>query len=322
MAGPTEDVHFGPPFDFPDGDVYLRSADGILFRIHKAVLSATCLTFHEMFASGFAEEHWDSLPVVPLLASEEGIEEVAAFLGIVYSTGSALPGDMDFIRRVLEMGRKYQVDGVRAHCDPALASHPVLRGKPLTFYALACEFRLERTAQVSASECVTQNVDLLLRRQDQLQQLRLLSGEDLYRLYDYRQRCTDTVAMIRDDGTGWNHNASLMRKHEGDTGVEWKHTSSSQCSLEENYHVSDDDSLRPRRWRQNYLRACAEALRTCPNSASVVDVILTGPALTEAQQCPTCGPEALRALHSLSQSLREYFENRFAGVRHLNPPNL
>jgi hypothetical protein len=296
MAGPTEDVHFGPPFDFPDGDVYLRSADGILFRVHKAVLSATSITFREMFASGFADERRDSLPVVPLLAAEEGKAEVAAFLGIVYPVGSSLPGDLDFVRRVLEMGRKYQVDGVRAHCDPVLASHPVLGGKPLAFYAFACEFRLERTAQVSASECVTQNVDLLLHRHDQLQQLRLLSGEDVYRLYDYRKRCTDiVVAYIEHRYRDWYLGVRFMRKHEGDTGYGQTSTSSLHCPLEVEFHFLDD-YFRPRRWWGDYLRACVEMLRICPNSASVTDVKLTGPALIVAQQCPICAPEALKGL--------------------------
>jgi hypothetical protein len=299
MAGPTEDVHFGPPFDFPDGDVYLRSADGTLFRVHKAVLSVTSVTFCEMFASGSADEHRDSLPIVPLLAAEEGKAEVAAFLRIVYTVASSTPGTLDLIRRVLEMGRKYQVNGVRSHCDLLLVSHPALKGSPLTCYALACTFRLERTARISAAECVTQNVDLLLHLPYQLQQLRSLSGEDIFRLYEYRKRCTDAVtAFTQSIGRSETilkstfGSAIFVRKHEGDMGYGRGSTSYSECPLDMHYHLQNKDLLRPRQWWADYLRACITMLRACPDPTSVMDIRLTGPALVAAKQCSMCSRHA------------------------------
>jgi hypothetical protein len=84
MATPTEQTDFGAPFDYTDGDVYLRSVDGARFRVHKLQLSTASVTFRELFASGNADTQRHSIPVVPLLASEEDKAAIAAFLQIVY----------------------------------------------------------------------------------------------------------------------------------------------------------------------------------------------------------------------------------------------
>jgi hypothetical protein len=198
---------FGAPFDCADGDAYLRSADGVHFRVHKAILSVASVTFRELFASGSgsADAQRNGLPVVPLLAADEGKATVEAFLRMIYPVGFPSLDDITLIRRVLEFVRKYQADVVRANLAEILLRHSQMKDVPLSFYAIACVHRMEEVARVSALECVTQGLDGIVKREDQRDEFLVLNNVDIHRLHAYRDRCSIAINDASSFESIWLH---------------------------------------------------------------------------------------------------------------------
>jgi hypothetical protein len=295
MAASTEHTDFGPPFDYTDGDVYLRSADGVHFRVHKAYLSLACVTFREMFASGDADTQRNGLPIVQLLAPEEGKAAVAGFLRVIYPVGHpSWDDDITLIRRVLELGRKYQADAVRTNLEPILRHHPLMKSMPLTFYAIACAYRMESVARASALECVIQGLDRVVRQLDQREEILALNNVDLYRLHEYRDRCSRALESASSFSCFWLHYRQevldyRLRSGMGLPAFLQEHAPDSACLVHLSKWDGTEDALCSlREWWVTYLKSCAKELKETPLPELVKSGALTGEALLFAGMCDQC----------------------------------
>jgi hypothetical protein len=295
---------FGPPFDFDDGDVYLRSVDGCHFRVHRTLLSTASHTFREMLSAGFGDEQRNGLPVIPFLAAEEHETTVAAFLRIIYPVAFPVLEYIADFRDVLEMGHKYQAESVRSWVEPLLSFHPLAKSQPMATYAVACMYRLEAAARVAAQECVAQDLDVILKRQDQLTHVRLLSGQDLYHLLEYRIRCT---AHVNQEWARVTHRLCDGSKL-GPAVFNSRHpVLGSDCHGGEEVKISAKVGAKvPRAWFGAYIQACAAAIRTRVDPAVVSTVSLTGPVFAAVQRCSTCcsvvDPAALEQFFKLLEA--------------------
>jgi hypothetical protein len=318
MAIPTEQTDFGAPFDYTDGDVYLRSVDGVHFRVHKLLLSTASVTFRELFASGSADTQRHSIPVIPLLAPEEDKAAVAAFLQIIYPVAFPSLQDIPLVRRVLELGRKYQADVIHAYIEGVLLQHPRLKLSPVTFYGIACIYRIERVAREAALECATQDLDAILRRQDQTDELALLSGADIHRLFDYRQRCASSLLSASSFQEIWDNcvicelmdnyrDAPVyLRRHTDDDGPD-PGGPNRPCPVEDDYDMTQFVmGMHPRKWWTDYVSGCIKAIRAHPQPAVVRSPELVGRALVSAGRCEACRDLAPAHLQTFVNNLERH----------------
>jgi hypothetical protein len=306
-----DDSNFGPPFDFADGDVYLRSVDGCHFCVHKALLSVASHTFREMLSAEFGGEERNGLPVIPFVGPEEDKFVVAAFLQIIYPLGTftSHSDSLDVIHQTLELGRKYQCDRVRDFFNSVLPSHADLKRYPIRFYALGCVYQLEHVARAAALEAISQDLDLVLKRHQQFSHLRILSGDAVVRLFAFRASCTDAVH----SAGGYESALQLCRTtavfledhhdKEALTGNPNCPVDGDLLTLLHEDHVLGDPEALPRAWWTTYIDACMKELSTFPSPAVVRRVTVTGPALMAASNCKQC---CKRASDDLETFIQQY----------------
>jgi hypothetical protein len=326
---------YGSPFDCADGDVYLRSADGVHFRVHKVLLSLSSLTFRDMLVAvdGEHDEQRNGLPVVPLLGAEEQATEVAGFLRIIYPFPSPHLDDLTLVRRVLEMGKKFQAEVIAAHFEAILPTHLLLKEGPVMCYALACIYRMENVARASALECVLRgNLDTLLAPEDELSSFRLLGGLEIYRLLDFRRRCIKALVSASHPHNVWEEwkqkiplmhmmgdfvpmdGLVFLRKHPGDFSAE--ESSTCRCPKEATgtiYSMLKGGDY-PREWWLIYLRECKDALRACPRPGVIRSVEIVGKALLAAGQCSTCRPQAVEHMRLFVDTFERLLQDALNSV--------
>jgi hypothetical protein len=101
---------FGPPFDHADGDLILRSSDGMDFVVHRFMLGLASPFFKE-FPFDISGRRERGLPVIPLLG--EDYKTVERLLRFVYSNSVEQPYlgalSRNETRGLFEAARKYDL---------------------------------------------------------------------------------------------------------------------------------------------------------------------------------------------------------------------
>lgn len=136
------------PFDnrHSDADVVLRTPDGTLFYVHKAVLRIASLFFSQMFSlpqphsstqTSACEDH--SPPIIPVSEDPQTIEQL---LRMCYPVDRpARRGEARTLRSTLGAALKYDMPLVTTLLTQSLRSH--LHDRPLYVFAVAHQLGLE-----------------------------------------------------------------------------------------------------------------------------------------------------------------------------------
>jgi hypothetical protein len=184
---------------------------------------------------------------------------------------------------------------------------------PVTFYGIACIYRLERVAREAALECATQDLDAILRRQDQTDELALLSGTDIHRLFDYRQRCASELLSTSSFQEIWD--TCVINELE-DRHREAPAYLRQPCPMEDDEDVLQFAmGLHPRKWWTDYVCACVKAIRAHPRPAVVSSPELVGRALVSAGRCEACQDKASAHLQTFVENLEARLKWTLGQVR-------
>jgi hypothetical protein len=302
---------FGPPFDFADGDVYLRSVDGCCFRAHKAILCMASATIRDL---GFdmaaaANDQQNGLPVHPFVApgEEEGV--IANFLRLVYLLGPPLFACTGDVRVLLELCRKYQAEVVITRLEQVLVAEPILKAHPLGLYALACVYRLEKVARAAAHESLRD--PLLLQGLERKEDIVMLTGTDLYHLFEYRRKVADAAVAIALPSSTLNFN-------DNDARCWW---TCQYCSSDSTFGtrqivlVLKMKNHYARAWWVAYMKQCQVALKTTPLPEAVSRNDLVYHAVAKAGSCSTCVTSAAKDMCSFVPSFERAVEDATSKVR-------
>ncbi|TCD62585.1 hypothetical protein EIP91_006659 [Steccherinum ochraceum] len=147
------------PFDRPDGDVVLLSADHVKFACHKATLSIASPLFADMFSLPQAPQaagqrssdgslEADGTPIVPVSESSKVLE---TFLRLIYPVDTPALDDPEHNVEVLCASRKYQISEARPGLVLLIqAIHAYTLSHPLQAFALSCLYLMEDEALLAA----------------------------------------------------------------------------------------------------------------------------------------------------------------------------
>ncbi|VDC03555.1 unnamed protein product [Peniophora sp. CBMAI 1063] len=181
----------GAPFDAPDADIILRSADGVHFKFHKQYLTRALYGFEHILGTGelngigAAEERQNGLTVIPLPESTPVLD---LFLRVLFPVELGCPviGDhLGHMPGVCKALSKYCVRNMPAGVRDGLLLASVQ--KPELVYAITCPYdSLSNVTKVAAKHTLRD-----ARRLDDLpaEVVAEISGLQYHALTQYQIAC-------------------------------------------------------------------------------------------------------------------------------------
>jgi len=187
-----------PPFDNPHADLILRSADGVNYRVMKAIMAEASPVFRDMLSlpqpGVTSEDHRiatviDGTPVVQLTEKADTLDAV---LRGCYPTSSPEMKDLTLIDNFLGAVIKYDMAFLIRDARKALWTPEIQRrGEAMKVYVIACRYQLEEEARNAAKD--TLRSPYLLPYVPELENTTVLA---YYRLLDYHRRATAAILSL------------------------------------------------------------------------------------------------------------------------------
>ena len=144
------------PFNDPDADVVLCSADNVHFRVYKLLLGLASPVFKDMFrlpqpppAPGSADE--SGRPIIPITEDRRTVDTMLRFC---YPSTTATLDNLGDVRAVLEALIKYDMRNDLPLVRNRLASPDFIKKEPLRVFAIAYRYKLKEEAILAVKESV------------------------------------------------------------------------------------------------------------------------------------------------------------------------
>ena len=175
-------------FDWPDGDVILRSTHPTGsrdFRVHKLFLSYASPVFRDMFKLPQPSSPASEVDIVDLADPPQVLELILRF---VYPCPSPVISDLTLLPEVLILADKYDIEVVRSGLRPSLTN--LAKTEPLRAYAIACRLGLEDEMKIASSHTLSINIPTLARLPDEF---KLIPATEYHRLIHLHARYRDAI---------------------------------------------------------------------------------------------------------------------------------
>ncbi|OCH91502.1 hypothetical protein OBBRIDRAFT_689988, partial [Obba rivulosa] len=135
----------------PPPDLAIRSSDGVVFYVQKAILCIASHTFAAMCGGTDSFARFEE-PGLPGLILTEDAKTLDALFRICYPVENPELKSVAVIFAVMEASRKYMVDVGTHACIKAIMHPDFLKQDPFSVFAIACHFQLTDDAHVAAKE--------------------------------------------------------------------------------------------------------------------------------------------------------------------------
>jgi hypothetical protein len=197
---------FGKPFDRRDADLIIRSCDQVDFRVHKAVLGTASVVFEDMFTAPGPSAHEKGQEDAVLSLTEDS-KTLHRLLTAIYPVDPSVPETPEDALFLLATCQKYQMDSTAIRIRSLLKERtPPLFTALDSFraYGIASRYHLKEEALLAARLTLERPMNFNSCGED----LRFISGADLFRLWGYHTECTKAVRncinkMKRTSGEGF-----------------------------------------------------------------------------------------------------------------------
>jgi hypothetical protein len=172
------------PFNSPDHDIVLRSADGVDFHHFKLILSLVS----PMFASMFTLPQNGSELAVPVIPMTEPSTTLYPLLLLSFPSAGADPifNSIDDASAVLEAAKKYEMDAIIHRIGDLIAAQ-FLSTHSLDVYAVSCLAGWQHHARTAAVRSL--KIRDLGRPSSGFAGMRAISAFDYHRLLKYHYEC-------------------------------------------------------------------------------------------------------------------------------------
>ncbi|KAJ7122693.1 hypothetical protein C8R43DRAFT_1032271 [Mycena crocata] len=181
---PSESFIPTPPFDDPDADVILRSADGVDFRVHRLVLSLASPFFKGMFT---LPQPNSVSPTIPTISMAESAAVLDRALRFWYPGAEPTEiASLDELREVLEaLVLKYDMQFLVPSSKKHLREY--LEQDPVAVFAIACRHGWKEIALEAAKH----SLKLPLRTFELIRpgQLNCITADTYHTLLQYHSQC-------------------------------------------------------------------------------------------------------------------------------------
>ncbi|KDQ61456.1 hypothetical protein JAAARDRAFT_54822 [Jaapia argillacea MUCL 33604] len=290
----TDKQHSAPTtssvFNYPNADVVVQSYDGVLFRVHKVILSLASPVFADMFALGKRSDvQIDTLPVVPAMEDFETAPVVEAILRFCYPVNGAKLEAVADLYPVLKAAKKYMIEEALKSLRPSLVEMSTREPLQAFVYAASLRFDVETRATAKNSLRVP-----LPSAADEAE-LDLISGRTYQRLLKFRLQSIDRVHnLFRDDS--WIDRRSFF-----------------QGCLDCCAQVVDQDGAKDVQWVagwwREYMRLAELALEKSVTGEAVLDQDILLPPTLMAASCGQCKNRAITTLRRFSKVLADQVDS-------------
>lgn len=179
------------PFDHPDTDIIIRSADGGEFRMFKIDLTRASPVFKDLLSipqpppTTNPEDYKYGLPVVPLSEPSDVLKVLLQWC----MPGSRPTPSLDNVVALAMAGRKYECGILVEECRVPLLRAAVQN--PVRIYALACILGFEDIVRRAALLCLRLPMSQIA--DTPCHELDIISAHAFRRLIKYRILCSNTV---------------------------------------------------------------------------------------------------------------------------------
>ncbi len=193
--------NFGAPFDRGDSDVTMRSCDRVDFQVHKAILGIASVAFEDMLTfTAPGPSPYGQGQVNQVIDLTENSKTLLHLLSVIYPMVPIVPDTVEDALSLLSACQKYQMDFtatrvralIRACTPPLFTAETSFRA-----YGIASRYHLEEEALLSARLSLERPMTFEVCGED----LRFISGADLFRLYGYRNECAKVAKDCIDEMT-------------------------------------------------------------------------------------------------------------------------
>ncbi|KAM6497242.1 hypothetical protein JOM56_007715, partial [Amanita muscaria] len=164
-----------------DSDLILRSSDSVDFFVFKSLIQIVAPEFDEVFPSRSKTD--DGKFVIHITQDSKVLHQL---LSIIYHyIDEAEISDFQLYISVAEAAHDCKMATIEKRLRRLALNSPLLVKEPLKVYVLATALRWEDVAKLAALNTLS----LPLQEMTYIEELSRITGEDLYRLVNFRFRC-------------------------------------------------------------------------------------------------------------------------------------
>ena len=178
-------------FDYPDGDIILRSSDSRDFRVLKLFITKSSPVLADKLTQTATDSPIAALPAgttpLPVVHMSESAAILSSLLTFVMPVPPVLPPSMEEKLELLSVAQKYEMGHILVHIrgsislqDPPLVS----RSNALHVYSLAQKYGLRQEVVQAARLTVRSTLTI----ENLGGKLDVMSGDHLHQLWRYHQR--------------------------------------------------------------------------------------------------------------------------------------
>lgn len=168
-----------------------------VFRVKKAILAEASPVFDDMFSlpSPQTEDSNSGTCDLPVLPLEEDSRTLESLLRLCYPVDQMPLRTLDQASMLLEVARKYIMDGALRFLGQRLLTFAV--ASPVQVFALAVRSELEHDVVLAAARASLNF--FLLDESQRGEEIRHISAAAYLSLLDFRQRCARAAGSVFDD---------------------------------------------------------------------------------------------------------------------------
>ncbi|KAL5536716.1 hypothetical protein ACEPAF_539 [Sanghuangporus sanghuang] len=307
------------PFDGTSGthsDLILRSADGVDFRVMKAVLAVASPVFHDMTTlaepllassegqrNASAEVSEEGLPIVVMYESNAVVLD--ALLRIIYPViPPKLEDDLELVSGLVRAAQKYDMAAVMHVVQDVLrtAARRNSGERSLEVFIIACEYRMEELTRLAVNEFLK-----CPDRPGYFAGLERASASTLFRLYDYKRRVADEMDILFSPVKKCLPPQLRCIVRDIECSVMNVKPAEGCGSIERGYYMS--------RWWITLRESVRVKIQKAPLSEAAITIGLIAEAVHSSKCCSDCRDNVLRQLTPLEATIKSEMRRLAEGVR-------
>jgi len=300
-----------PPFDeASDGDIVLKSSDGVLFRAHKVILSLASPFFRDMFSLPQATTPPDDAGSGSIIPLTESNETVDTLLRAIYPEEDPDLKLVHEIEGVIEAALKYDMP----KCISIMRKKLILcaNKEPIRVFMIACKNRLPDVASAAAHLSLRRPVLYSFELGSvfhPFSALEDITAGSLFRLIEYQRQCSKIANDVMSDLT-WTREDFTWR-----TKITSAIVGSCQKCTRTTIELGEEQLLVVVWWYIFYQEIKA-AVRQRPCTALILESeSLMDKALVEASKCGECFKDSIHTLRTFRTIVTQHLDKRLAEVK-------
>ncbi|KAG1719581.1 hypothetical protein EDD22DRAFT_832147 [Suillus occidentalis] len=274
----TEDiaiVQAQAPFDDHNGDIILRSANGVEFHVFKLILLLVSPVFKDMFTLPQNDSQSD-VPSIPVINVTESSATLESLLLLCYPATTPTFGSLDDAKVVMKAASKYDMQMALSRAGD-LAMAQFLPTHFLELYALSCRFGWSHHAQTAATRAL--EIKDLGRPSSMFNGMREITALDYHRLLEYHRKC-GIAAQAVGGSLSW-------------LGSSYRHMQMwRECICRGGMGIvilqADFGNMKVASWFHEYLVSSGKELLARPCDSTLRELSHYNRAITKATECSFC----------------------------------